>query len=192
MQVLSTQSSFYSTSSTPPAVLYMLQALLLVGIYLAAHVGGITYAIDCGKFPSVCNHKCYATYVAGKPSSFIYAGPLGTVVNANRRASGAAPDPCKPSRTKAGTCRITAPTICYFPTGARVPCVSPDEYPYASTLLGGQGSGSALIRCTGVKEYKQEGSNFGAAVGRSVINGGCGKIYPCNVNMAFSNLDARR
>jgi hypothetical protein len=170
----------------------MLRALLLAGIYLAAHVGGITYTIDCNKFPSVCNHKCYATYVAGKPSTFDYIGPLRKIKDANRRASGAAPNPCTPSRTKAGNCRITAPTTCYHPSGAVVAYTSPDEYPYASTPLGGQGSGSALIRCTGERENIGEGSDFGAMVARSVPNGGCGKIYPCSVNLGFTNLDARR
>jgi hypothetical protein len=185
-------TSILSTSFPPTAVLSMLQALLLVGIYLAAHVGGITYSIECDKYPSVCNHKCYATYVAGKPSSFDYDGPLRAQKEANRRASGAAPNPCKPSRTKARKCRITSPTICYHPSGAKVQCTSPDEFPYASTPLGGQASGSALIRCTGQDENNEEGSKFGGAVARLVRNGGCGKIYPCNVDMAFQDVDARR
>jgi hypothetical protein len=73
----------------------MLQALLLAGIFLAAHVGGvsITYTIDCAKYPSVCNHKCYAVYVAGKTDTFDYTGPLGKQKSKNRRASGAAPNP---------------------------------------------------------------------------------------------------
>jgi hypothetical protein len=139
----------------------------------------------------VCNHKCYAVYVAGKTDTFDYTGPLGKQKSKNRRASGAAPNPCKPSRNKAANCRIKAPTICYFPSGAIDHCVSPDEYPYVSTPLGGQGSGSALLRCTGESENTEEGSKFGSAVGKTLANGGCGKIYPCSVTMAFKNLDAR-
>jgi hypothetical protein len=194
VQALNSSDRFLFTpaSSLESSVLQMLQSLLLAGVLLGAHVGGVTHTIQCDLFPSVCNHKCYATYVAGKPSSFLYSGPLGEKAkSANRKAAGTKPNPCK-CRSKTGTGKITAPTICYHPTGARVACTSPDEYPYASTPLGGQGSGSALIRCTGEKENTQEGQQFGNAIGSSVVNGGCGKIYPCSVSIAFASVDGRR
>jgi hypothetical protein len=65
---------------------------------------------------------------------------MGERKEANRRASGAALNPCKPIRAKAG-----------------------NEYPHASTALGCQGSGLALIQRTGTKENTEEGSTFNLA-----------------------------
>jgi hypothetical protein len=65
---------------------------------------------------------------------------MGERKEANRRASGAALNPCKPIRARAG-----------------------NEYPHASTALGCQGSGSALIQRTGTKENTEEGSAFNLA-----------------------------
>jgi hypothetical protein len=65
---------------------------------------------------------------------------MGERKEANRRASGAALNPCNP--------------IC-----AKVD----NEYPHESTALGGQGSGSALIQPTGTKENTEEGSAFNVA-----------------------------
>jgi hypothetical protein len=136
--------------------------------------------------------KCYATYVAGKPSSFDWAGALGkTFKNNNRKAAGTVPNPCK-CRKRTGTGLIAAPSVCYDVSGSQVGCTSPDEYPYASTPLGGQASGSVIIRCTGENENLKEGKELGTLTQTGVSKGGCGNVSPCRINLAFANVGNRR
>lgn len=67
-------------------------------------------------------------------------------VRRQRKEAGATPNPC---------CKqIAAPSTCYDGDGNTVACSSPDEYPYASALEGGQGS---IVRCTGQQENTREG-----------------------------------
>jgi hypothetical protein len=168
----------------------MLRTLLLVAVYLTAHAAAITFTLQCDQYPGPCNNKCYATYVVGKPSKFQYAGPLGPPLKRkNRDEAGTTNNPCTCRKVRAAF--IDSPSFCYDPLGAQVDCTSPDEYPYASTPLGGQASGSNIIRCTGYKENTQEGRHLSKLLGTRVSQGGCG-YKPCQVELAFANVGNRR
>jgi hypothetical protein len=168
----------------------MLRTLLLVAVYLTVHATSITFTLQCDQYPGPCNNKCYATYVAGKPASFSYVGPLGKPAKRkNRDDAGTTNNPC--TCRKVRTAFIDSPSFCYDPLGAQVDCISPDEYPYASTPLGGQASGSNIIRCTGYKENVQEGRHLSKLMTTGVTKGGCG-LKPCQIDLAFANVDNRR
>ncbi|KAI4732790.1 hypothetical protein E4T50_16646 [Aureobasidium sp. EXF-12298] len=81
-------------------------------------------------------------------------------VRRQRKEAGATPNPC---------CKqIAAPSTCYDEDGNTVACSSPDEYPYASALEGGQGS-----------------IEYGTYTKLNVAEGGCGG-QPCRIKIAFS------
>ena len=137
---------------------------LVVALCSAAFVEGVTFALTCSNYPGPCNNKCYSTFVAGKPSTFVWNGPTQAQKDANRRAAGTIPNPCCANT-------ITAPPLCSLPDGGAAACTSPDEYPYASSNLGGQATGSAIVRCTGEAENLLEGSDLGGTIRRSVTDG---------------------
>ncbi|PSK53873.1 hypothetical protein B9Z65_7679 [Elsinoe australis] len=146
----------------------------------AALVRSVTFTLGCVRYPSVCNHRCYSVFVAGRPQTVTWDAPTGATKTARRTAAGAIPNPC---------CgRIAAPAACFDTNGGTVPCTSPDEYPYASTLE--SVSTSPIIRCTGEEENVEEGRNFGSLTQLNTAEGGCGRRGPCSINIAFSFLTA--
>lgn len=143
------------------------------------------FALGCAVWPQVCNNKCYAIFVGGAPQTTTWSG--GGVNMATRRGvtgAGTEPNPCCNGR-------ITQPPLgtCLGELGDVVPCTSPDEYPYASSDEWGNGpnNGPAFIRCTGVWENLDEGTqglnNF--VIQQPVERGGCGRTRGCRITLAF-------
>lgn len=161
---------------------FLLPSLLLN----AAVAQGVTFALTCSNYPSVCNHKCYATYVAGKTDIANWDAPSKALKTNRRMAAGAIPNPCCPNAQAPHQIKAPAGNSCYEPDGTRVACTSPDEYPYASTVEGGQGTGSALIRCTGALENSKEGADLGGFLTRNIADGGCGSVRGCRFNIAYA------
>lgn len=148
----------------------------------AALVQAVTFTLGCVRYPSVCNHRCYSVFVAGRPQTVTWDAPTNVTKEARRRAAGAIPNPCCNGR-------IPRPATCFDTDGGIVPCTSPDEYPYASTLE--SVTRSPIIRCTGEEENVEEGRNFGSMTQLNTAEGGCGRRGPCSIDIAFSFLTVK-
>lgn len=181
-------SSWKDDRCTPdPFTIFVFPELSIFTMYIwtlllvqAALVRSVTFTLGCVRYPSVCNHRCYSVFVAGRPQTVTWDAPTGATKTARRTAAGAIPNPC---------CgRIAAPAACFDTNGGTVPFTSPDEYPYASTLE--SVSTSPIIRCTGEEENVEEGRNFGSLTQLNTAEGGCGRRGPCSINIAFSFLTA--
>lgn len=160
--------------------LHLVLALLSLCIRLAASQN-VILLLNCNNYPGPCNNKCYAIYVAGKPTLLTWDAPDAGTLYDRRREAGTIPNPC---------CgRIAAPPTCNDPAGNQAPCTAPDEYPYASTWQGGRATGSNILRCTGQDENNLEGSDLGGMITRARNNpgfggtGGCASQAPCQIQL---------
>jgi hypothetical protein len=135
----------------------MFSSLFVLVGFVVSFAAGMTYVFqdDCAKSPGPCNNDCYAIFTAGvsdvPTAPQVCSRNILTEIQrmsrkqgasgGNRKAAGCVPNPCGSKINK--------------PTSGETSC---DEYPFAGTSQGGQGS---LLRCTTPSQNTGEGGALG-------------------------------
>jgi hypothetical protein len=135
----------------------LFSSLFVLVSWVVSFAAGATYVFqdDYAKYPGPCNNDCYAIFTAGATNVSTAPRTCSRTIlteiqqmkrkkgasTDNQKAAGCVPNPCGSDINK--------------PTSRETSC---DEYPFAGTSQGDQGS---LLRCTTPRQNTGEGGALG-------------------------------